>query len=169
MIFVASFLAKPGQSAMDQRAAEPIDPTAPAASSEWIDLGDGLWSVGPNTARETFMHDASDDVAAWALPQIRPQFYGVMAEITPLTEWPAVAATTRCGHRDQPGWAGEPAERSAPRPRSTVFADASESFAAPSMASSEVSVQRTPTRAEAAARRTLLQPRPDGRTRDRSR
>ena len=89
MVFIAAFLAKPGVSAMDQRAAEPIDPTTPAATSEWTDLGDGLWSVGPATARETFMQDASDDVAAWALPRIRPQFYGVMSEITPLVEWPA--------------------------------------------------------------------------------
>jgi pimeloyl-ACP methyl ester carboxylesterase len=92
IIFIASFLAKPGLSAMDQRAAEPIDPTTPAATSQWIDLGDGLWSVGPDTAREIFMHDASDEVAAWALPQLRPQFYGVMSEITPLLEWPDVAS-----------------------------------------------------------------------------
>ena len=83
-------LAKPGVSAMDQPAAEPIDPTTPAATSEWTDLGDGLWSVGPDTAREIFMQDASDEVAAWALPRIRPQFYGVMTETTPLVAWPAV-------------------------------------------------------------------------------
>ena len=107
MIFIASFLAKPGQSAMDQRAAEPIDPTTPAATSEWIDLGDGLWSVGPNTARETFMHDASDEVAAWAMPQIRPQFYGVMSEITPLANWPAAASdyvVCRDDHATNPDW-----------------------------------------------------------------
>ena len=90
MIFIAAFLPKPGLSAMDQRAAEPIDPRTPATTNEWVDLGDGLWSVGPNTARELFMHDADDEVIAWALPQLRPQFYGVMSEITPLVEWPDV-------------------------------------------------------------------------------
>ncbi len=92
LIFIAAFLPKPGLSAMDQRAAEPIDPPVQPTTSEWIDHGDGLWSVGPNTAREIFMQDASDDVAAWALPQLRPQFYGVMSEVTPLVEWPAVTS-----------------------------------------------------------------------------
>ncbi len=90
IIFIAAFLPKPGMSGLDQRAAEPIDPPTPATMREWTDLGDGLWSVGPNTAREMFMHDASDDVVNWALPQLRPQFYGVMGEITPLVAWPNV-------------------------------------------------------------------------------
>ena len=92
MIFIASFLPKPGLSAMDQRAAEPIDPTTPPTTFEFVDLGEGLWSIGNDTAREMFMHDASDAVVEWALPQLRPQFYGVMSEITPLVEWPDVAS-----------------------------------------------------------------------------
>ncbi len=107
MIFIAAFLAKPGLSAQDQRAAEPIDPTTPATTAEWIDMGDGLWSVGPNTARELFMHDADDGVAAWALPQLRPQFYGVMSEITPLGEWPAIRSdyiVCRDDHASNPEW-----------------------------------------------------------------
>ena len=107
VIFIAAFLAQPGRSGADQRAAEPIDPTTPPTTSEWTDLGDGLWSVGPNTARELFMHDASDEVVAWALPQLRPQFYGVMNEITPLAAWPDVKSdyiVCRDDHAANPDW-----------------------------------------------------------------
>ncbi len=107
MIFIAAFLAEPGLSAQDQRAAEPIDPTTPPATSEWTDLGDGLWSVGPNTARELFMQDASDEVVSWAVPLLRPQSYHVMNEITPLAEWPAVDSeyiVCREDHASNPDW-----------------------------------------------------------------
>ncbi len=113
MIFIAAFLPKPGLSAQDQRAAEPIDPPTPAASSEWTDLGDGLWSVGPTTARDVFMQDASDEVVAWATPQIRPQFYGVMSEITPLAAWPDVASeyvVCRDDHASNPAWGRQAAQ-----------------------------------------------------------
>ena len=107
LIFIAAFLPKPGSSAMDQRAAEPIDPPDPPTTSEWTDLGDGLWSVGPNTAREVFMQDASDEVAAWALRLLRPQFYGVMTEVTPLDAWPAVTSeyvVCRDDRASNPAW-----------------------------------------------------------------
>ena len=107
MILIAAFLAQPGLSATDQRAAEPIDPPTPPTTSEWTDLGDGLWMVGPNTARELFMHDASDEVVAWALPQLRPQSYGVMNEITPLAAWPDVRSdyiVCRDDHASNPAW-----------------------------------------------------------------
>ena len=107
MIFIAAFLPRPGMTALEQRAAEPIDPTTPATTSEWTDLGDGLWAVGPNTARELFMHDAPEEVVAAALPRIRPQFYGVMAEVTPLIAWPDVPSdylVCRDDHASNPDW-----------------------------------------------------------------
>ncbi len=90
MIFIAAFLAKPGMSAMDQRAAEPIDAPTPPATSEWTDLGGDLWTIGPNTARELFMHDATADIAREAIARLRPQCYVVMSEVTPLAAWPDV-------------------------------------------------------------------------------
>ena len=112
MIFITAFLPRPGLSAGDQRAAEPIDPTTPPTTSEWTDLGDGLWSVGPNTARELFMQDASDEVVAWALPLLRPQSYRVMTEVTPLIEWPDIGSeyiVCRDDHASNPDWGREAA------------------------------------------------------------
>ncbi|MGZ6312058.1 MAG: alpha/beta fold hydrolase [Candidatus Limnocylindrales bacterium] len=107
LIFIAAFLPKPGLSALDQRAAEPIDPTTPPETAEWTDMGDGLWMVGSNTARELFMHDASEKVVAWALPRLRPQFYGVMGEVTPLDAWPDVKSeyiVCRDDRASNPDW-----------------------------------------------------------------
>jgi pimeloyl-ACP methyl ester carboxylesterase len=90
MVFVGAFLPRPGMSANDQRRDEPIDPPVVPTTSEWTDLGDDVWMVGPNTAHELFFHDASPEVSAWAIAQLRPQSYRVMNEITPLTAWPDV-------------------------------------------------------------------------------
>jgi pimeloyl-ACP methyl ester carboxylesterase len=88
IIFVAAFLPKPGVSANDQRHSEPIDPPFAAPDQEWIDEGDDVWTVGPNTATQTFYHDLEPDLAAWACERLRPQAYGVMNEASPLTTWP---------------------------------------------------------------------------------
>jgi len=90
IVFIAAMLPKPGMSANEQRAAEPIDGPTPLTTAEWTDLGDGVWSVGPNTAREMFFPDAAPADAAWATAQMRPQAYRVMNEITPLMGWPDV-------------------------------------------------------------------------------
>lgn len=88
LIFLASMLPKPGMSANEQRAAEPIDGQGPSDSAEWTDLGNDVWLVGPNTATELFFPDASPADAAWAAGQLRPQSYRPMNEVTPLTKWP---------------------------------------------------------------------------------
>jgi pimeloyl-ACP methyl ester carboxylesterase len=90
LIFVAAFLASPGMSVNDQRAAEPIDGRIAPTTAEWADLGDDVWMVGPDTATELFFQDAPSDIAGWATQQLRPQAYRPLKEITPLTEWPAV-------------------------------------------------------------------------------
>jgi pimeloyl-ACP methyl ester carboxylesterase len=90
IVFLAAFLPQAGMSANDQRHAEPIDPPTAPSTLEFTDLGDDLWMVGPNTARELFMHDAGEEVAAWAIERLRPQWYGVMSEVTPLEAWPSV-------------------------------------------------------------------------------
>jgi pimeloyl-ACP methyl ester carboxylesterase len=88
MVLIAAFIPRPGMSANEQRQAEPIDPATAPSTTEWTDLGDDVWLVGPNTARELFMQDASDAVVAWAVERLRPQSYLVMSEITPLDTWP---------------------------------------------------------------------------------
>ena len=90
IVLIAAFIPRPGQSANDQRRTEPIDPATAPSTSEWTDLGDDVWLVGPNTARELFMQDASDEVATWALERLRPQSYQVMNEVTPLEAGPSV-------------------------------------------------------------------------------
>lgn len=90
LVFLASFLPSPGRSAMDQRATEAIDGRIPPRTTQWTDLGDDVWMVGPNTATELFFHDAPPSVARWATQRLRPQSYRVMNETTPLTAWPDV-------------------------------------------------------------------------------
>ncbi|MDQ6795841.1 MAG: alpha/beta hydrolase [Chloroflexota bacterium] len=88
LVFLAAFLPSPGKSATEQRQAEPIDGRAVPKTSEWTDLGDDVWMVGPNTATELFFPDAPPAVARWATKRLRPQAYRVMNEVTPLTSWP---------------------------------------------------------------------------------
>jgi pimeloyl-ACP methyl ester carboxylesterase len=90
LVFLAAFLASPGRSANDQRATEAIDGRVPPRTTEWTDLGDDVWMVGPNTATELFFHDAPAAVARWATKRLRPQSYRVFSETTPLTAWPDV-------------------------------------------------------------------------------
>ena len=90
LVFLAAFMASPGLSANDQRAAEPIDARTPPATVEWTDLGDDVWMIGPNTATELFFHDVPPDLVRWATQRLRPQSYRVVNETTPLTGWPDV-------------------------------------------------------------------------------
>lgn len=108
LVFLAAFLPSPGRSANDQRAAEPIDGRVAPKTAEWTDLGDDVWTVGPNTATELFFHDASPDLAHWATDRLRPQAYRVMKEITPLSEWPDVKSHSIVCRDDRalnPDWA----------------------------------------------------------------
>ena len=94
LVFLAGFLPEPGMSINGQRAAEPIDGRIAPSTSEWTDLGDDVWMVGPTTATELFFHDVPPDVARWATDQLRPQSYAVMNEVTPLETWPDVESRT---------------------------------------------------------------------------
>jgi pimeloyl-ACP methyl ester carboxylesterase len=92
LIFLASFLAQPGASAMDQRQAEPIDSPVPLPVAEFSDLGDNVWTIGPATAHALFWQEATPDVSARAHALLRPQSYRVMIEPSPLGAWPAATA-----------------------------------------------------------------------------
>jgi pimeloyl-ACP methyl ester carboxylesterase len=107
LVFVAAFLARPGVSATEQRQSEPIDPTTPPSTQQWTDLGDGVWSVGPDTATELFWHDATPAVAAWAVARLRPQSYRVMTEVSPMVAWPDVPSAYIACREDRamnPAW-----------------------------------------------------------------
>ena len=90
LVFLAAFLPVPGKSANEQRESEPIDPRTPPTTAEWIDLGDDVWMIGPDTATELFFHDAEPELARWATERLRPQSYGFLSETTPLKAWPDV-------------------------------------------------------------------------------
>lgn len=90
LVFLAALLPKPGMSANEQRATEPIDGPGPLTTAEWTDLGNDVWMIGPKTATEIFFPDAAPADAAWAVSLLRPQSYRAMNEITPLTGWPDV-------------------------------------------------------------------------------
>jgi pimeloyl-ACP methyl ester carboxylesterase len=94
LVFLAGFLPKPGMSVNEQRATEPIDGHIAPTTSEWTDLGDDVWMVGPATATELFYHDVPRDIARWATDRLRPQCYAVMNEVTPLETWPDVESRT---------------------------------------------------------------------------
>lgn len=90
IVFLAAFLPVPGLSANDQRATERLEGPVPPTTAEWTDLGDNVWMIGPNTATELFFHDASPELARWAVERLRAQSYGILDEITPLVAWPDV-------------------------------------------------------------------------------
>ena len=107
LVFLNALLPRPGMSANDQRAVEPIDGTAPSTTAEWADLGQDVWRVGPNTATELSFNDVPPDVAAWAIAQLRPQAYLVVNEVTPLTAWPEVPVSSIACRGDRavnPDW-----------------------------------------------------------------
>jgi pimeloyl-ACP methyl ester carboxylesterase len=107
LIFLAAYLPSPGQSANEQRRTEPIDGRVAPSTSEWIDVGEDVWMVGPKTATELFFPDATPAVARWATQRLRPQSYRVMNETTPLTTWPDVESRSIVCRDDRainPAW-----------------------------------------------------------------
>lgn len=91
LIFLCAFVPRPGMSMNQIRAAEPVADYKPQ-TAEFTDLGDGVWTIGPRTATELFYHDASPELARWAVARLRPQSYRLLDEITPLRRWPDVDA-----------------------------------------------------------------------------
>jgi pimeloyl-ACP methyl ester carboxylesterase len=107
LIFLGAFLPSPGRSANDQRASEPIDGRVPPTTSEWIDIGENVWMVGPKTATEIFFPDATPAVARWATQRLRPQSYRVLTETTPLEAWPDIESRSIVCRDDRainPAW-----------------------------------------------------------------
>jgi len=107
LVFLAAFLPAIGMSANDQRGSEPIDGRVAPVSSQWTDLGDDVWMIGPKTATELFFHDAPAATARWATQRLRPQSYRIYAEPTPLAAWPDVESRSIVCREDRainPEW-----------------------------------------------------------------
>jgi pimeloyl-ACP methyl ester carboxylesterase len=107
LVFLAAFIPRPGVSANEQRATEPIDATVAPTTAEWTALGENIWMVGPDTATEIFYSDASAELAHWATGQLRPQNYGPLGEPSPLVAWPDVTCRSivcRDDHATNPDW-----------------------------------------------------------------
>ena len=107
MVFLCALVPRPGMSMNQVRASEPVE-NYQLQTSEFTDLGDGVWMIGPNTATELFYHDASPELAAWAIERLRPQAYKLLDELTSLVEWPVVESAfvlCRDDHALNPDWA----------------------------------------------------------------
>jgi len=107
LVFLAALLPKPGMTANEQRAAEPIDGLEPPSAVEWTDMGDNVWAVGPNTATELFFSDVPPETTRWALGRLRPQSYRIHGEVTPLAAWPDVPVSSivcRADRSVNPDW-----------------------------------------------------------------
>lgn len=107
MVFLCALLPRLGMSMNQVRAAEPVESYQPN-TSEFNDLGEGVWMIGPKTATEFFFHDVPAELTAWALKRLRPQAYPLFDEVTPLIEWPEVESAfvlCRDDHALNPDWA----------------------------------------------------------------
>ncbi|MGC2241247.1 MAG: alpha/beta hydrolase [Acidimicrobiia bacterium] len=108
LVFLCAYVPNPGESFNQQRARDRIEPEFELTTSEFVDQGDGVWMIGPNTAKELFYHDATEEEADWAVARLRPQAYKIMNEVTPLTDWPDIRYTSiicRDDHAVNPVWA----------------------------------------------------------------
>lgn len=56
LIFVCALVPQPGVSMNELRASEPVDGTYELEDPEFTDLGEGVWMVGADTARELFFN-----------------------------------------------------------------------------------------------------------------
>ncbi len=108
LVYVCAFVPEPGSSFNEVRHREGVEPDRKMQHTQFTDLGDDVWMIGPDAAVELFYHDASERLASWAVPQLRPQGYRIMREPTPLRTWPEVPTTYLLCREDRAvdaGWA----------------------------------------------------------------
>ena len=106
LVFLAAFIPSPGTSLDALRSAEPIE-TYRLTTREFEELGDGVWMLGENSARELFYHDLDDEASASAYRRLRPQSYGLFGEPSPLAGWPDVPSSYILCREDRcldPAW-----------------------------------------------------------------
>ena len=108
LVYLCAFVPAIGSSFNEVRARESVEPDRRLQNVQFTEIGGNVWTIGPDTARELFYHDAPPGLAEWAIPQLRPQAYRIMGEATPLTTWPDVASSyilCRTDRAVDPGWA----------------------------------------------------------------
>jgi pimeloyl-ACP methyl ester carboxylesterase len=89
--FVCALIPRPKRSLDDVLAKESpamFDPRYAALPR--IRHADGSASLDPETARFVYYHDCTDDIAARALSNLRPQVWTTGRDVSPLDEWPDV-------------------------------------------------------------------------------
>jgi hypothetical protein len=97
MVYVAALLPAVGSSFDDGHPAEP-DRLMPGLSAGQIRYGDGSSAWQPQAAIALMYPDAPPELAEWAAPRLRRQYWRISREVTPLRSWPAVPSTViACG------------------------------------------------------------------------
>jgi pimeloyl-ACP methyl ester carboxylesterase len=111
LAFVCATLPLPGVALWDQLESGPnVDMLLRATLKPMLDqtaAGDEL-GVTAAHAIHTYYHDVPEDVARWAVEQLRPQHAKVTHEPSPLREWPDVPCRYVVGANDRivnPDWA----------------------------------------------------------------
>ncbi|HEY4606616.1 MAG TPA: alpha/beta fold hydrolase [Acidimicrobiia bacterium] len=108
LVFLAGFVPEPGSSFNQVRGREKVETPRKLQRAQFTDIGDGVWTIGPDTAKELFFHDADPELVAWAVQRLRPQSYRIMSEPTPLVAWPDVGCSyvlCRSDRAVNPEWA----------------------------------------------------------------
>jgi hypothetical protein len=108
LVFLCAFIPRPGFSFNEVRSRESVETDRKVQNVQFTEIGDNVWTIGPDTARELFYHDVSPALADRALAQLRPQAYRIMSEATPLGTWPDVPSSYILCRGDRavsPAWA----------------------------------------------------------------
>jgi pimeloyl-ACP methyl ester carboxylesterase len=110
LVFLCAFIPQSGSSFNEVRSRESVETNRKLQNVQFTEIGDNVWTIGPDTARELFYHDVSPGLAEWALSRLRPQAYRIMSETTPLGAWPDVPCSYILCRGDRavsPAWARE--------------------------------------------------------------
>ena len=92
LVYLAAMLPEPGRS-VDDRARAGQRMTRRGIGRGQTPNDDGSTSFRPDAAAELFYPDSPPERTAWAVAQLRRQFWRVTAEPSPVAAWPAVPAT----------------------------------------------------------------------------
>jgi pimeloyl-ACP methyl ester carboxylesterase len=106
MVFIAALLPTPGRS-YDEVLAGERDRLRADLGEGQIGGGDGSSRWRPEAAVEFLYPDAPPELAALAAARLRPQYWRITQEVTPLTEWPDVKSDVIACAQDRvvnPDW-----------------------------------------------------------------
>jgi pimeloyl-ACP methyl ester carboxylesterase len=87
LVFVCSPLPVPGESLAEQQLAEPEIFIRENLQPESMEAG-GTVERTPESAIAAFYHDCPDELARWAVSQLRPQSTQPLTEPSPVESWP---------------------------------------------------------------------------------